>query len=169
MKSKEFIKKLGFKNKDCMSAMSAWDECMNADKMLCIAKKQGINIRTLTLAKGLCAETVVHLMKDRRSVDAVYMSIAFGLGHITEDELKVYAYAAYAAITYAYDFAYSSYAFASDAAAAYAADAAADAADAADADVDNYYFAEKVNKIKCANICREIISFGSLNIVEKSS
>ena len=49
------------------------------------------NLRELTLAKGHCANTVRHLMKDQRSIDAVDAAIAFGEGKITKEELLKYA------------------------------------------------------------------------------
>lgn len=104
----------------------AWQNCPRGDWMLWIAQKVGVNIRTLTLAKGYCAKTVIHLMKDERSVNAVKTSIRFGRYLATKEEL----YAASAAAADAYDAAYAVYdADAASYAAAYAAsDAAADAA-----------------------------------------
>ena len=87
------------------------------------------NIKELTLAKGHCANTVRHLMKDPRSLAAVDAAIAFGEGRITEEELT--------------------------AAASAAADAYAAAASAADA----YADAAKIqNCQQTADICRKYLS-----------
>ena len=110
----------------------AWDNCPRGDWMLWVyTKLYPNNIRELTLAKGHCANTVRHLMKDQRSIDAVDAAIAFGEGKITATELTKYADAAYAAAAKAA--AYAAYAAYSAAAyaAAYAATAAATAAAAA--------------------------------------
>ena len=114
--------------------------CHRGDWLLWLAKKCDIGLQPLTLAKGHCANTVRHLMKDERSIRAVDVAIAFAEGKATREELDAAAAAAYAA---AYDAA----------AAAYAAAAAADAAAAVDA-----------NRLQTADICRKYI--GDL-IVEK--
>lgn len=117
----------------------AWNACHRGDWMLWIAIRLGVDIHLLTLASGRCAETVIHLMNDQRSVDAVKAAIAFGEGKITEDELRMAAYAARSA----------TYAAAYDAAATYAAHAA-----------------RKKNQLTTANICREVLTdavFDKLN------
>ena len=159
-----------------------WENCPRGDWMLWLASRLKIDKRLLTLAKGKCAQTVLHLMKDERSRNAVQAAINFGEGLITEDELRTAADAA----AYA---AYAADAYAADAAAAYAADAAADAAaadayaaDAAAADAAAYAAyaaaaaddaayaayaadaaaaaddAKKTNQLLTANICREILT-----------
>ena len=91
------------------SLLEAWNTCERGDWMLWFAEKLDCPLQLLTLAKGRCAETVIHLMRDERSRNAVKVAIDFGNGVATREEL------------YAADAAY-------DAAAAYAADAyAADA------------------------------------------
>ena len=52
--------------------------CPRGDWLLWLAKKIDIDIKPLTLAKGLCVNTVRHLMKDDRSIRAVDTAIAFG-------------------------------------------------------------------------------------------
>ena len=52
--------------------------------------------RKLTLAKALCAATVIDKMKDRRSIDAVHTAIMFGIGFRNDEQLKNAADAAYA-------------------------------------------------------------------------
>ena len=77
----------------------AWNNCQRGDWMLWIAKKLKVDLRLLTLAKGHCSATVLHLMKDERSKNAVEVAIAFGEGKATLEQLtaaRVYA-AAYAA------------------------------------------------------------------------
>ena len=155
---------------------AAWNACHRGDWMLWIAAKLGVDKRKLTLAKGRCAETVIHLMKDERSVAAVKASIAYGNGKISEQQLKnAYADAAAAAADAA-DAAYAACAaYVAADADAYAAYVAADAADAADAASyaaaaadDAYAYAaaayaayadaRKENQQKTADICREILT-----------
>ena len=117
-------------------------ECHRGDWLLWLAKKCGVELQPLTLAKGHCANTVRHLMTDKRSTRAVDVAIAFGEGRATREELDAAA-AAYAA-------AYA--ASAADAAAYAAASAAAYAADAADAAA-----ASAANQQETADICRKYI------------
>jgi len=138
--------------------------CHRGDWLLWLAYKLEVDDRPLALAKGHCANTVRHLMKDKRSIKAVDAAIAYGNGEISKKELKdaAYAYASSAASSdsYAAASAYAasyapSYAAAAAAsfaayAAAYAADAASYAADAADA-------AEKSNQLETADICRKYL------------
>ena len=78
---KDYIKsKITFKD--------AWDDCRRGDWMLWFASNQQINNRKLTLAKGMIARTVIHLMTDYRSKKAVDAAIAYGHGKINEVELK---------------------------------------------------------------------------------
>ena len=144
-----------------------WETCHRGDWMLWLARKLNIDKRVLTIAKGHCANTVRHLMKDERSIAAVDMAIKYGEGNATDSELAAAADAAYAATADAYD-AYAAD-YAADAAAAYAADvaaaaaaydatayaAAADAAYDATADAD----ARKQSQQATAEICRKYIPF----------
>lgn len=136
------------------------ETCERGDWLLWVSKKINVDDRKLTLAKGLCANTVRHLMKDERSILAVDAAIAYGKGEIERDELNAAAasdaasyestaYAAYAAYAASND-SYESAAYAS-ASAAYAASAAAYAASAA-SDT-----ARKENQMQTANICRDVI------------
>lgn len=149
-------------------------KCHRGDWLLWLAKKVNVDDRKLTLAKGLCANTVRHLMKDESCIKAVDAAIAYGKGEIELEELNaatVYTYANtytaadYAAAYAAYDAAYAANAaaasatYAADATAAYADDATAaytaySAAYAARADA---YSARKANQMQTANICREVI------------
>ena len=143
------------------SFKKAWLDCERGDWMLWIAKKLNVDKRKLTLAKGKCAELVKHLMTDERSVKAVEISIMYGHGRATEQELNIAtdaADAAYAAADAAYAAAYAAYATYAAYAAADAADAAYAAAYAADADA-----ARKRILKKCSDTCREILT----NEVEK--
>ena len=128
-----------------------WATCHRGDWMLWLARKLNIDKRVLTLAKGHCANTVRHLMKDERSIAAVDMAIKYGEGNATDTELAAAAYAAYDAdadADYAADAAAAAAYAAAYAAAAYAADAAAYAA-AADA--------RKKSQQATAEICRKYI------------
>jgi hypothetical protein len=72
-------------------------ECHRGDWLLWLAKKCGVELQPLTLAKGHCANTVRHLMTDERSLKAVDVAIAFGEGKATREELDDAADAATAA------------------------------------------------------------------------
>ena len=136
----------------------SWYSCPRGDWMLWLAQKLGVDVRVLTLAKGLCVNTVRHLMKDSRSVVAVDAAIAFGRGEIGEKELDAAADAAHTAHADAADTdaavaAAAHAAAATDAAYAAAADAAyAAAAAAVSVDVRKGVLA------KTADICREVLT-----------
>jgi hypothetical protein len=163
----------------------AWNDCPRGDWMLWIAKRLAVDPRVLTKAKALCANTVRHLMTDKRSTAAVDAALLYADGKITEEELQKYACAAAAAADAAYSYADAADAYAAAnaadanaaaddaaaaaddanaAAAAYAANAAAYAAadaDAAAAAAANYYAANAAraaNRKETAKICREILT-----------
>jgi hypothetical protein len=156
--------------------------------MLWLAQKIGVAMPVLTLAKGLCANTVRHLMKDPRSTAAVDAAVSFGRGEITEKELAAAAYAAYATATA------TATAAATAAAAAYAATATATAtaaatatatAPAAAATAATAYAtayaatayaadyaagaaaAKKANQQQTADICREILTKAVMDAAER--
>src|SRR5690606_23713234 len=79
------------------SFQEAWQACHRGDWMLWIAQRAGVDLRTLTRAKALCALTVRHLMKDERSVRACEVALKFADGDATREELADAAYAAAAA------------------------------------------------------------------------
>ena len=114
------------------------------DWLLWLAKKLDLPFNKLTLAKARCAKTVIHLMKDQRSIYAVNVAEKFGLDECTLEELNnayAAADAAYADAAYAYAAAADAAADAANAAAyaayaTYAADAYADAYAAAAAAAD---------------------------------
>ena len=124
----------------------AWENCPRGDWMLWIASRLNVDKRLLTLAKGRCAETVLHLMRDQRSKDAVRAAIDFWEGRIDDEQLKIadaYVAAAEAADAYvaaAYAAA-AAYVAAAEAADAYVAAAAVADAYAADAYVAAAYAA----------------------------
>ena len=161
----------------CSSYRDAWEKCERGDWMLWIAKNQKIDIRVLTRAKVECAKLVEHLMTDDRSVNALRVAEKFAAGAATEKDLSDAAAAAAAADAYdaydAYDAAdAAAYAAAANAAnAAYAAaydDAAAGAA--ADLTAAAAYAAANDARaktlLKTADICRQYITFESLEIPE---
>ena len=140
-----------------------------------IDRKNEAALRKLTLAKALCAKTVLHLMDDERSREAVEVAEKYGSGNATREELCISASAAYAAAeTAAYaataaayaaaeaaDYtAYAAYAAAAAAAAAaYAAASAAYAISAAAcaADADSAASAaRKANHAQTAALIREL-------------
>jgi hypothetical protein len=144
-------------------------DCHRGDWLLWLASKLGIDKRKLTLAKGHCANTVRHLMKEPLSIAAVDASIAYGEGKIGEEELKLAragadeaACAAGSASAYA-AWAYAAYSAVADwnaeADAEAASDAAASYAAAAEAAADVYAAAAAIkNNLKqTADICRKYI------------
>ena len=141
-----------------------FETCHRGDWLLWLFNRTNPNdIQLLTLAKGYCANTVRHLMKDEQSILAVDAAIAFGEGKITKEQLHTAAAAANypadadAATTYAA--AAATYA-AADVDAANAAAAAAYAADVYAADAD----AKKQNQLLTANICRKYLPIEKWNI-----
>jgi hypothetical protein len=85
----------------------AWQTCDRGDWMLWLySRAKNYDFQKLTLAKGHCANTVRHLMKDDRSKKAVDTAIAFGEGGATREDLQAAAAAAAAAYAYAYAYAY---------------------------------------------------------------
>jgi len=145
----------------------SWEEiyntCHRGDWLLWLFKRTNPDdLQLLTLAKGRCANTVRHLMKDERSLKAVDAAIAFGEGKISRDELDAADAsdgAAYAAVSAAADdAAYAAY----DAAAGgtYAAVGAAYAAYAAASSDD----AKKENQQLTADICRKYLPIEVWNI-----
>jgi len=173
---KELLQKL----KACKEAMEwagdkSWQEiyntCHRGDWLLWLFKRTNPDdLKLLTLAKGHCANTVRHLMKDERSIKAVDAAIAFGEGKISRDELDAaVAYADYAAYADAADAADYYAAFAASAAYADAADAAAAfaAADAAAVDAAIAFgAAKKENQQLTADICRKYLPIEVWNITK---
>jgi len=137
-----------------------WTTCPRGDWILWLfAKMNPDSLRELTLAKGHCANTVRHLMKDKRSIKAVDVAIAFGEGRATREELDAANRAVAVDVSYAVDVssyaaAVASYASSSAyASSAYAADAAATAAVA----VDVSSSARKASQKLTADICRKYL------------
>lgn len=144
---KELLKKLNA----CQPAIEwagdkTWEEiyktCHRGDWLLWLFKKtmedNEANLRLLTLAKGHCAATVLHLMKDEKSINAVKVAIAFGEGNASREDLN------------------AAYAIAVD-----VADATATFATAyADADAT----AKKQNQMETADICRKYLPIEIWNI-----
>lgn len=155
----------------------AWNACERGDWMLWIAAKLKVDIRILTLAKGLCANTVKHLMKDNRSTAAVDAAIAFGNGEIDENELETAARSARAANgVYAYAHVAAAYAHAAAAHAAYVSVSAAyvsvsaahvSASSTFNADTDTYKAAKKQNEKQTADICREVLTDEVLRLISE--
>jgi len=142
----------------CKSSKEAWNNCPRGDWMLWITSNLGVDIKILTLAKVHCALTVRHLMKDKRSINALEVALEFVNGKATLEELKIADSAAHVAahINYANAAHTAAYACANAAnaayAAAYAVNAAANAAyDVADA-------AKIKNQLKTANVCRKYLT-----------
>lgn len=165
-----------------------WEEvyrdCSRGDWMLWLFQKTNPdNLKELTLAKGHCANTVRHLMKDNRSIKAVDTAIAFGEGKATIEELDSADAASIAAGGYAAAAAGSAAGYDAGYAAGYAAAGAAGAAAAAAYD-SGYagsagyaaaaassaagsaagYIAIKENQQLTADICRKYLPIEIWNI-----
>jgi hypothetical protein len=126
------------------AADKSWKEifetCHRGDWLLWLFQKTNPNdLQVLTLAKGHCANTIRHLIKDERSIKAIDVAIAFGEGKASLEELPSAAAAADAA--------------------AYAA-----ASDAADADSAASDGARKENQQLTADICRKYLPIEIWNI-----
>jgi hypothetical protein len=138
----------------------AVNDCHRGDWLLWLGQRIEIDHRKLTLAKGHCANTVRHLMKDKRSIEGVDAAIAYGEGKIDKEELAAAADAASDASDAACNAACYA-ASAADAAAYYdaASGAAFDAAAAADdaANFDDDDAAKQANQKQTADICRQYI------------
>ena len=156
-----------------------FETCHRGDWLLWLFRKTNPqDKRLLTLAKGHCANTVRHLMKDERCIQAVDAAIAYGNSEILECELAAAYSAAYAAadaaaadadadVAYAAAAAYSAAAYAdADADVAYAAAAAYSAAAYADAyaDAAAYAAARKKSHQQAADICRKYLPIEVWNI-----
>lgn len=131
-----------------------WATCHRGDWMLWLFRRTNPDdTRLLMLAKGHCANTVRHLMKDERSTKAVDAAIAFGNGEINQEELKA-AYVAAIHIINRFTVKYSAAAAAAAAAAATVNDSCAVASFAADA---SFAHARKNNQMLTADICRQYL------------
>jgi len=68
--------------------------CERGDWLLWLyARTNKDDVKGLTLAKAHCANTVRHLMNDKRSTDAIDIAILFGEGKATLGQLNAAAYA----------------------------------------------------------------------------
>ena len=100
-----------------------WATCARGDWLLELyAELYPENHRLLSFAKGHCAKTVQHLLKDQRSLDAIQGAIDYGLYQIDEQELALIAiHSAAAAQATVVNIASGSYAIYAAANSAYAA------------------------------------------------
>jgi len=155
----------------------SWQEiyntCHRGDWLLWLFKRTNPDdLQLLTLAKGHCANTVRHLMKDKRSIKAVDAAIAFGEGKISKEELDAAASAAsdgaaYAAVSAAADdAAYAAYDDAAGGGTYAAVGAAYAAAASAAASSDAAYAAKKENQQLTADICRKYLPIEVWNITK---
>jgi hypothetical protein len=76
-------------------------KCHRGDWLLDLGAAININKRELILAKGYCAKTIIHLMKDQRSIKAVNAAIDYGEGKISDNELDFFNNDSYHAFEYA--------------------------------------------------------------------
>ena len=120
--------------------------CANGGWLLWLFQRTNPDdLQRVTLAKGHCANTVRHLMKDERSTAALDAAIAFGEGKITRYDLDMAALAAMAAARAARAATWA-------ALAEWAAGAAGAAAWAV-----AWAVAEEENLRKTADICRQFL------------
>ncbi len=134
----------------------AWEACRRGDWMLWFAARLDVPHKTLMLAKGLCANTVRHLMADERSRRAVDVAIAYGRGRATDDELRAAyadAFAAYADATGYARIGRGRLVAASNAATIHGDVAAYTAAAAARAGA-----SKRENQQQTADICRKVLT-----------
>lgn len=139
-----------------------WNNCHRGDWLLWLANKLKVDQKKLALCAALCAHTVVHLMTDRRSREAVRIAFLWGRGKATDEQLReareaawaawavADAAAAWAANAYAADAWAIAATVAARAVAWAAADDAAYAADDADA--------RQANALRTAEIARKILT-----------
>lgn len=77
------------------SWVEVYNKCERGDWLLWLytktMKSDEESLRLLVLAKGHCVYTIAHLMKDKRSIAAIYAAISFGEGKISKKELKIAA------------------------------------------------------------------------------
>ncbi len=118
-----------------------WNNCHRGDWMLWLADRLQVDKRKQVLCAALCAHTVVHLMTDRRSREAVRIAFLYGRGKATNEQLREAREAAANAAVWAA-------ARAADAAAAAAAIAAAVAG----------VTARQANLLRTAEIARKILT-----------
>jgi len=139
------------------TAKEVIDTCHRGDWLLWLADKLKVDDRPFTLAKGHCANTVRHLMKDKRSIKAVDAAIAYGNGEVSKEELKDAALAYASAASSAASSAYAAAASASYAASAASASFAASAAAYAPSYAASSAADRKSNQLETANICRKYL------------
>ena len=138
-----------------------YETCERGDWLLWLyARTNKDDVKGLTLAKAHCANTVRHLMNDKRSTEAIDVAILFGEGKATLEQLNAAASAASSASSASY----ASFAANADNAAAYAAYAANAAASSASSAAKAASFAQKQNQQLTADICRKYLPIENFNI-----
>lgn len=65
-----------------------WNNCHRGDWLLWLANKLKVDKRKQVLCAALCAHTVVHLMTDARSREAVRIAFLYGRGKATDEQLR---------------------------------------------------------------------------------
>jgi hypothetical protein len=66
-----------------------YNTCHRGDWLLWLfIRTNRFSVKRLSLARGHCANTVRHLMKDKRSIKAVDIAIAFGEGKATTEDFS---------------------------------------------------------------------------------
>lgn len=165
MKSfKEFLIKVNIRTLSIDNDLIKWvdnktieevvKECPYARWFFQISKTIGIPNKQIILAKGLCANTVRHLIKDKKVIIGIDAAISFGKGkRLGEEKLKSAGFYAYS----------NSYALYSDEV----------VADSYKVGVlyTNYFeslVARKENRLQTANICRKILGQLIINRINDS-
>lgn len=78
----------GYEYAKDMTLEEFWNKCQHGDWMLWLfVRTNPDSVRERVLAAGHCANTVRHLMEDKRSIKGVDAAIAFGEGKISKEEL----------------------------------------------------------------------------------
>lgn len=128
-----------------------WNNCHRGDWLSWLANRLQVDERKRMMCGALCAHSVIHLMTDRRSREAVRIAFLYARGKATDKQLKEAKCAAVAAAKAARDAAciaaWAAY-IATCVGATSAAKAAADAAREA----------RQANELRTAEIARKILT-----------
>ena len=143
----------------------AVEDCQRGDWLLWLAYKLGVKDRILTKAKAACANTVRHLMKDKRSLDALDAAIKYSEGEISRRDLNIFvtaadhaaAHASAASEDYAVSAEYAAAVAAHASVAAYANFVVYDASSTANYHASDSWAARRTYEKVTTDICREIL------------
>jgi hypothetical protein len=63
------------------------EQCQNGSWFIWLGKKFNIDLQALTLAKAMCVKTILNLIVDQKSIEALDVAEKFGLGEKSKEEL----------------------------------------------------------------------------------